>query len=79
MAKAYSDDLPERVALAIFAGQSGRDVAATFGVSVASALKWSQRLRETGSVGSRPMNGCRRRVLADEQQWSCCGVRNALI
>jgi transposase len=38
-------------------------------VSVASAVKWSQRLRETGSAGSRPMGGHRRRVLAGEQEW----------
>ena len=34
---------------------AGRTVAAALGVSVASALKWSQRLRETGSASSRPM------------------------
>ena len=51
MARAYSDDLRERVAAAVLSGRSGREVAATFGVSVASALKWSQRLRETGSAG----------------------------
>lgn len=38
-------------------------------MSVASALKWSQRLRETGSAGSRRMGGYRQRVLASEQGW----------
>ena len=47
----------------------GREVALAFGVSVASALKWSQRLRDTGSAASRPMGGHKRRVLADEQRW----------
>ena len=51
MARAYCDDLRERIA-------------AAFGVSVASALKWSQRLRETGNAGSRPMGGHKRRVPA---------------
>ena len=69
MARAYSDDLRERVAATILSGRSVREVAATFGVSVASAVKWSQRLRATGSAGSRPMGGCRRRVLAGEQAW----------
>lgn len=69
MARAYSDDLRERVAGAVIAGRSVREVAATFGVSVASAAKWSQRLRDTGSAGSRPMGGYKRRVLADEQGW----------
>ena len=69
MARAYSDDLRERVAAAVLSGRSGREVATTFGVSVASALKWSQRLRDTGSAGSRRMGGYKRRVLADEQGW----------
>lgn len=69
MARAYSDDLRERVAAAVLSGRSGREVAATFGVSVASALKWSQRLRETGSACARPMSGYKPRVLASEQQW----------
>ncbi len=43
MARAYSDDLREGVAAAVLSGRPGREVAATFGVSVASALKWSQR------------------------------------
>ena len=69
MARAYSDDLRERVAAAVLSGRSAREVAATFGVSVASAVKWSQRLRDTGSAGARPMGGYKRRVLAGEQDW----------
>jgi transposase len=69
MARAYSDDLRERVAAAVLSGRSGPEVAATIGVSVASVLKWPQRLRETGSAGSRPMGGYKRRVLAGEQAW----------
>lgn len=69
MARAYSDDLRGRVAAAVVSGRPVREVAATFGVSVASAVKWSQRLRGTGSAGARPMGGRRRRVLAGEQEW----------
>lgn len=69
MARAYSDDLRGRVATAVLSGRSVREVAATFGVSAASAAKWSQRLRESGSAGSRPMGGYRRRVLTGEQEW----------
>lgn len=69
MARAYSDDLRERVAAAVLSGRPGREVAATFGVSVSSALKWSQRLRETGSASARQMGGYKRRVLVDEQDW----------
>ena len=69
MARAYSNDLRERVALAVLSGGSVREVSATFGVSAASAAKWSQRLRETGSAGARRMGGYRQRVLAGEQEW----------
>lgn len=69
MARAYSDDLRERVAAAVLSGRSVREVALAFGVSAASAVKWSQRLRETGNAGSRPMGGHKRRILAGEQDW----------
>jgi len=66
MARAYSNDLRERVALAVLLGGSVREVSATFGVSAASAAKWSQRLRHTGSAGARRTGGYRQRVLAGE-------------
>jgi len=66
MARAYSNDLRDRVARS---GRSVRETAALFGVSVASAVKWSQRLRETGSSASRPVGGRRPRILASEQDW----------
>jgi transposase len=69
MAGAYSNDLRERVAAAVLSGRTGREVGTTFGVSTASALKWAQRLRETGSAAARPMGGHKRRVLRDEQGW----------
>ena len=69
MARAYSNDLRERVASAVLAGGAVREVAATFGVSAASAAKWSKRLRDTGSAGSRQMGGYKPRVLAGEQTW----------
>lgn len=69
MARAYSDDLRERVAAAVLAGGSVRQVASTFGVSVASAVKWSQRLRATGSAAARPMGRKQERSLAGEREW----------
>jgi hypothetical protein len=36
---------------------------------VASAVNWSQRLRDTDGFGSRPMSGYKRRVLAGERKW----------
>ena len=55
MAKPYSLDLRERVAHAVLSGRSCRKVASTFGVSVASAVKWAQRLRASGSAAAKPM------------------------
>jgi transposase len=69
MARPYSLDLRERVAAAVLAGRPCREVASTFGVSVASAVKWSQRRRVTGTAAARPMGGHRRRVLEAEQGW----------
>ncbi|HEX8125165.1 MAG TPA: IS630 family transposase [Allosphingosinicella sp.] len=69
MAKPYSDDLRERVARSVVGGRSSRETARLFGVSVASAVKWSQGLRATGSAASRPMGGHRKRVLASQQEW----------
>jgi transposase len=69
MARAYSNDLRERVARSVLSGRTVRETAALFGVSVASAVKWSQRLRETGSAASRPVGGRRPRILAGEQSW----------
>jgi transposase len=69
MARPYSKDLRDRVAAAVVSGRSCREVASAFGVSVASAVKWSQRLRKTGDAGALAMGGHRRRVLASEQGW----------
>ena len=69
MARPYSLDLRERVVVAVAGGQSCRAVAARFGVSVASVVKWSQRFHAEGSAASRPMGGKRPYVLAGEREW----------
>lgn len=63
MTRPYSNDLRERVVSAVEAGTSCRAVAARFGVSVSSVVKWSQRYRATGSVAPGKIGGHRRRVL----------------
>ena len=63
MVRPLSNDLRERVVAAVIAGESCRSVAARFGVSVASVVKWSQRYRATGSVAPGKMGGHRKRVL----------------
>ena len=69
MARAYSLDLRRRAVAAVAAGQSCRQVALRFGISVASVVKWSQRFRRTGSAAARPMGGNRPYTLAGERDW----------
>ena len=69
MARPYSSDLRERVAASVLGGRSCRDTARLFGVSVASAVKWSQRHRATGSAAAKAMGGRRRPVLLGERDW----------
>src|SRR5712691_12475043 len=69
MPRAYSLDLRERVVWAVAAGESCRKVAATYKVSVASVVKWSQRFRGTGSAAAKRMGGNQPRSLAGERSW----------
>jgi len=66
MTRAYSDDLRERVAASVLGGRTCRATAQLFGVSVASAVKWSQRLRDTGSAAARSTGRQQPRSLAAE-------------
>ena len=51
-------------------GQSCREVASVFRVSVASVVKWSQRARQTGAVSALPMGGRPGRSKLDgERSW----------
>jgi transposase len=63
MTAPLSNDLRERVVAAIAAGETCRPVALRFGVAVSSVVKWSQRLRATGSVAPARMGGHRKRML----------------
>ena len=67
MVRPYSLDLRERVVAAVGSGQSCRAVAETFGVSVASVVKWSQRYRATGAAAAKPMGGKRPVLLAGQR------------
>ncbi len=48
MARAYSQDLRDRVIDAALAGTPARHAAARFGIGVATAIRWVRRARETG-------------------------------
>jgi len=57
MARTLSLDLRERVVAAVAGGMSRRQAAERFGVSVASAVRWCARVRDTGSVAAKPRGG----------------------
>ena len=67
MVRPYSLDLRKRVVAAVTSGKTCRSVAATFGVSVASVVKWSQRFRATGTAAAKPMGGRRPVLLAGQR------------
>jgi transposase len=69
MARPYSNDLRERVALAVASGRTCREVAALFQVSVASVVKWSQRYRATGTAAAGKMGGHRKRLLEPHREF----------
>ena len=48
MARAYSQDLRDRVIDAAFSGTSARQAADRFGIGVATPIRWVRRARETG-------------------------------
>ena len=68
MARAYSDDLRERVAAASLE-RTCRETAELFAVSVSSVVKWAQRLRASASAAAKPMGGARRQHLQAERDW----------
>jgi transposase len=60
MAHAISVDLRRRVCAAVAEGQSCRQAAARFKVSVSSAIRWQARLRQSGSIQPEAQGGDRR-------------------
>ena len=57
MTRAYSMDLRERAMARLAQGESVRQVAAALDVAPSSVVKWSQRLRETGSCAPGKIGG----------------------
>ncbi len=60
MAKPLSIDLRQRILAAVNGGMSRRQAAERFGVSVASAIRWCGRERDTGDVAPKSIGGDRR-------------------
>lgn len=69
MGRPYSLDLRERVVSAVRAGMSCRQAAEQFDVSAATAIRWAQRTRATGSPAALPMGGKRPFSLEKERPW----------
>ena len=64
MSRPISTDLRERLVLAVERdGISARAAAARFGVSVSSAIVWTRRYRETGSVAPGKIGGYKPNIL----------------
>jgi transposase len=59
MAKAYSQDLRDRILAAYDRGKPTRQIAQALEVSPAWARRVKQRRRESGSVRAKPMGGLR--------------------
>jgi transposase len=53
MARAYSQDLRERVIGAALGGLSARQAAARYGVGASTAIVWVRRARNTGEMAAR--------------------------
>jgi transposase len=59
MAKPYSADLRLRVAAAIADGETCRSIAERFDIAPSTVVKWSKRVRETGSPAPAKFGGYR--------------------
>jgi len=55
--KTLSIDFRIRLVAAVWEGMSRRGAAERFGVSVASAVRWVEAVRTTGSVKAKPQGG----------------------
>ena len=69
MARAYSQDLRDRVIDAALAGLPARQAAARFGVGIATAILWVRRARETGERTARPQGQPRRSKLDPHREF----------
>lgn len=63
MARAYSQDLRDRVIDAALAGMAARQAAVRFGVGIATAIVWVRRARESGERKARRQGQPRRSKL----------------
>jgi putative transposase len=64
-------DLRERVVQAVEQeGLSRRQAADRFEIGIKTAIDWVRRFRETGSMASKPMGGCRpKKIVGEHRDW----------
>jgi transposase len=78
MGKPYSLDLRTRVVAAIEGGMSRNQAAKRFGVAISTAIGWTRRVEETGSVASGQMGGHKPRAISGEHAvWLAQRIREA--
>ena len=65
----YSDDLRIRVIRAVEKGSAARAAARQFEIGDATAIRWVQRWRETGSAAAKPNTGHSRSPLKQHEEW----------
>lgn len=69
MARGYSDDLRVRVIHCVEEGFARREAARRFNVGDATAVRWYQFWRQTGSVSAKPGTGHSRSPLKPHEDW----------
>jgi len=75
MARPYSLDLRERVVAQVTGGMSCHEVAELNNIVPSTVVKWTQRLRQTGSPAAKPMGGKRPYLLEDQRDWLLGRIR----
>jgi transposase len=69
MARAYSQDLRDRVINAALAGLPARQAAARFGIGIATAIVWVRRARQSGERRARRQGQPRRSKLDPHREF----------
>jgi len=69
MARAYSQDLRDRVIDAALSGSSARQAAVRFGIGLATAIVWVRRARQDGERGARKQGQPRRSKLDPHREY----------
>jgi transposase len=64
-----AEDVRAQVIAAVAAGISAREAARRLGVSVSSAIKWTQRWRNSGSFAATPAQFQPRSPLQNQSEW----------